>query len=84
MAVDSETKRVSALQAASHQPGKNFMQSEPDNNDLDDANQRGFVLWHYAGISATVITGRVMGSLAGLGGLAGHGGIAGKGGGLAA
>lgn len=52
MAIDSETKRVSTLQAASHQPGKGFMQSEPDGSDLDDANQRGFVLWHYAGIAA--------------------------------
>jgi carbon starvation protein CstA len=28
------------------------MQSEPDGSDLDDSNQRGFVLWHYAGIAA--------------------------------
>ena len=54
MAIDSETKRVSTLQTSSSLPGKNFMQSEPDGSDLDDANQRGFVLWHYAGISAGV------------------------------
>ena len=52
MAIDTETRRVSTLQTASSLPGKNFMQSEPDGSDLDDANQRGFVLWHYAGISA--------------------------------
>lgn len=54
MAIDTETKRASALNAGTFYPGKVFMQSEPDGNDLDDANQRGFVLWHYAGIFTVV------------------------------
>ena len=52
MAIDTETKRASVLNPGSHIPGRNVMQSEPDGSDLDDKNERGFVLWHYAGIEA--------------------------------
>ena len=56
MAIDSETKRVSTLNAGTMFPGRTFMQSEPDGSNLDDANERGFVLWHYAGIAAGAIS----------------------------
>jgi hypothetical protein len=52
VAIDTETKRVSTLNISTHHPGHWFGPSEPDGSDLDDSNQRGFVLWHYAGIAA--------------------------------
>ena len=52
MAVDTETKRVSALMTSAHHPGKWFGPSEPDAGDLDSNSQRGFQMWHYAGIDA--------------------------------
>ncbi len=56
MAIDSETRRASTLMTSAHHPGKWFGPSEPDAGDLDDANQRGFVMWHYAGIAAAAPT----------------------------
>jgi len=67
MALDSETKRVSALNTATFHPGKLFMPSEPDGCDLDSNAERGFVMWHYAGIDAAVLKGPVRGSLQQLG-----------------
>ena len=54
MPIDTPTKRASALNAGTFYPGKIFMLPEPDGSDLDTANQRGFVLWHYAGIAAAI------------------------------
>ncbi len=52
MAVDDASKRASVLHAGSFFPGRVPQSVDRDAGDLDDANQRGFVLWHYAGISA--------------------------------
>ena len=52
MAVDTATKRASVLSAGSFFPGRVPQSKDRDAGDLDDANQRGFILWHYAGIAA--------------------------------
>ncbi len=52
MAIDDASKRASVLHAGSFFPGRVPQSVDRDAGDLDDANQRGFVLWHYAGISA--------------------------------
>jgi len=55
MAVDDASKRASVLHAGSFFPGRVPQSKDRDAGDLDDANQRGFVLWHYAGIAAGVV-----------------------------
>lgn len=52
MAIDDASKRASVLHAGSFFPGRVPQSKDRDAGDLDDANQRGFVLWHYAGIAA--------------------------------
>ena len=52
MAIDTASKRASVLHAGSFFPGQVPSSKDRDAGDLDDANQRGFVLWHYAGIAA--------------------------------
>lgn len=52
MAIDDASKRASVLHAVSFFPGQVPQSKDRDAGDLDDANQRGFILWHYAGISA--------------------------------
>ncbi len=52
MAIDSETKRFSILNAGSFTPGKLFLPSEPDGNDMDTKPERAFLLWRYSGIDA--------------------------------
>ena len=55
MAIDDASKRASVLHAGSFFPGRIPQSKDRDAGDLDDANQRGFVLWHYAGISAGAV-----------------------------
>lgn len=55
MAIDDASKRASVLHAGSFFPGRVPQSKDRDAGDLDDANQRGFVLWHYAGISASTV-----------------------------
>ncbi len=55
MAIDDASKRASVLHAGSFFPGRVPQSKDRDAGDLDDANQRGFVLWHYAGISAGAV-----------------------------
>ena len=55
MAVDNESKRASVLNAGSFFPGRIPYKTEPDAGDLDSATQRGLVLWHYFGISASTV-----------------------------
>ena len=52
MAIDDASKRASVLHVGSFFPGRIPQSKDRDAGDLDDANQRGFVLWHYAGIAA--------------------------------
>ncbi len=52
MAIDDASKRASVLHAGSFFPGRVPQSKDRDAGDLDDANQRGFVPWHYAGIAA--------------------------------
>ncbi len=52
MAIDTAAKRASVLHVGSFFPGRVPQSKDRDSGDLDDANQRGFVLWHYAGIAA--------------------------------
>ena len=52
MAIDDASKRASVLHAGSFFPGRVPQSKDRDAGDLDDANQRGFIAWHYAGISA--------------------------------
>ncbi len=52
MAIDDASKRASVLHAGSFFPGRIPQSKDRDAGDLDDANQRGFILWHYAGIAA--------------------------------
>ena len=63
MAIDTEIKRTSVLNVGSFFPGRIPYLTESDGNNLDDANQRGLVLWHYAGINAAGATGPPVGSL---------------------
>ncbi|KKN07627.1 hypothetical protein LCGC14_1065120, partial [marine sediment metagenome] len=59
MAIDDASKRASVLHAGSFFPGRVPQSKDRDAGDLDDANQRGFVLWHYAGISAGAVVAAV-------------------------
>ncbi len=51
MSIDTASKRASVLHAGSFFPGRIPQSKDRDAGDLDDANQRGFILWHYAGIA---------------------------------
>ena len=57
MAIDSETKRASVLNAGSFFPGRIPYLTEPDGSDLDSKAERGTVLHHYAGIDAAEPSG---------------------------
>ena len=52
MAVDTESKRASVLNAGSFFPGRIPYLTEPNGSDLDSKAERGAVLHHYAGIDA--------------------------------
>ncbi len=55
MSIDDASKRASVLHAGSFFPGRVPQSKDRGAGELDDANQRGFVLWHYAGISAGAV-----------------------------
>lgn len=52
MAIDSESKRASVLNAGSFFPGRIPYLTEPSGSNLDSKAERGTVLHHYAGIDA--------------------------------
>ena len=52
MAINTETKRASVLNAGSFFPGRIPYLTEPNGSNLDSKAERGTVLHHYAGIDA--------------------------------
>ena len=52
MAIDTETKRASVLNAGSFFPGRIPYLTEPNGSNLNSKAERGTVLHHYAGIDA--------------------------------